>query len=43
MRLNALCLIGSLTALAILLPPGAVPAQQGQHPFSGAVKQPPPL
>ena len=27
MRLNALCLIGSLAALAIPLPAGAVPAQ----------------
>ncbi len=27
MRLNALCLIGSLAALAIPLPTGAVPAQ----------------
>ena len=27
MRLNALCFIGSLTALAIPLPAGAVPAQ----------------
>jgi hypothetical protein len=27
MRLNALCLIGSLTALAIPIPAGAVPAQ----------------
>jgi hypothetical protein len=27
MRLNALCFIGSLTALAIPLPVGAVPAQ----------------
>jgi hypothetical protein len=35
MRLNALCLIGSLAALAIPLPAGAVPAQP-----AGAVSAP---
>jgi hypothetical protein len=44
MRLNALCLIGSLTALAIPLPAGAVPAsRQGQYRLSWVVKQPLPL
>jgi hypothetical protein len=40
MRLNALCLIGSLAALPIPLPDQYRLSRQGRYPLSGAVKQP---
>jgi hypothetical protein len=44
MRLKALCLIGSLAALAIRCPQEQYRlSRQGRYPLSGAVKQPSPL
>ena len=43
MRLNALCLIGSLAALPIPLPDQYRLSRQGRYWLSGAVKQPSPL
>ena len=44
MRLNALCLIGSLAAMQSRSPQEQYRlSRQGHYPLSGAVKQPPPL